>query len=430
MGWAPTSVKEGCRPVLRSGETLEIRDLLDEGLSVSEIARRVGRDRKTVRAAIQRECTALPRRRRGGVKRDVKLEPFKDYLQSRMAKGVFHCGVLMDELRARGYTGRMTVLRRYVHSRRPSRVTARPVVRFETPPGRQGQADFVDIPALLPDGSRQLLRLFNYTLGFSRYAAMQFMPNEGRTSWLRALDHAFRATGGVPHEVLTDRASALVIGSDDNGRPLFAPEYQAFADHYGFVPKVAREAQTKGKVERQGGYVQDNLLPRLDGVITAPIDLNQLNSRVDHWLSTIANVRVHGTTHRRPIDLVRDEQAALGALPSVAFGLDQIASRHVSMDGYVRWKTCRYQVPWMLFDRDVYVHETPERRLVVEFDGRYVVNYPLSIERHALVDHPGFKADPIQAAARSSRVLAIAAAPEVEAWSPAMYERFAQGAGR
>lgn len=409
---------------------MEIRDLLDQGLSLSEIARRVGRDRKTVRAAMRRDCTALPRRRRGGVRRDVKLEPFKDYLEERMAKGVFHCGVLMDELRARGYTGGMTVLRRYVHPKRPRRIAARPVVRFETAPGRQGQADFVDIPALLPDGTRQVLRLFNYTLGFSRYADMHFMPDEGRTSWLRALDHAFRSTGGVPHEVLTDRASALVIGSDDNGRPVFAPEYLAFAQHYGFVPKVAREAQTKGKVERQGGYVQDNLLPRMDGVITAPIDPGRLNRWVDHWLTTVANVRVHGTTHRRPIDLLGKDQSVLNPLPSTPFGLDQIAPRRVSKDGYVQWKTCRYAVPWELFGRDVYVHETPERRLLVEFDGRYVVSYPLSPERHAVIDDPSFRPEPIEAAARSSRVITIVEAPEVEAWSPAMYERFAEVSAR
>ena len=409
---------------------MEIRDLMSQGLSVSEIARRVGRDRKTVRAAIRRDCTALPRQRRGGVKRDAKLEPFQDYLEGRLAKGVFNCSVLMDELRGRGYTGGMTVLRRYVHPRRPRRVAARPIVRFETSPGRQAQADFVDIPALLPDGSRQILRLFNYTLGFSRFADMHFMPDEGRTSWLRALDHAFRATGGVPREVLTDRASPLVIGSDDHGRSVFAPEYLAFAHHYGFVPKVAREAQTKGKVERQGGYVQDNLLPRIDGLITAPIDLDQLNRSVDHWLASVANVRIHGTTHRRPVDMLPQDRAMLRRLPLVPFGLDQVAPRRVSKDGYVQWKACRYAVPWELFGRDVFVHETPARQLRVEFNGRYVASYPLLLERHGVIDNPEFRTGMTQEATRGSRVLAIVAAPEVEAWSPAMYERFAQEAAR
>lgn len=225
---------------------MEIRELVERGLSVSEVARQVRHDRKTVRSCIRRAFTALARKRRGGVRRDAKLESFKAYLDTRMGEGVFNCAVLMEELRGRGYAGGMTVLRRYVRSRRPRRVLARPVVRFETVPGKQAQADFVDIPLVLPDLSRQMLRLFNYTLGYSRTADMQFMPDESRVSWLRGLDHAFRTTGGVPNEVLTDRASALVIGADENGQPVFAPEYLAFAQHYGFVPKVAREAQTKG----------------------------------------------------------------------------------------------------------------------------------------------------------------------------------------
>ena len=73
---------------------MEIRDLVAAGLSVSEISRRLARDRKTVRAAIQRDYAALPRRRRGGVRRDVKLEPFTEYLEGRLAKGIFHLGMI------------------------------------------------------------------------------------------------------------------------------------------------------------------------------------------------------------------------------------------------------------------------------------------------------------------------------------------------
>jgi transposase len=408
---------------------MEIRDLLEQGLSTSEIARRLGCDRKTVRRAIRRNCAPLSRRRRGGVKRDVKLDPFKDYLRARMDQGVFNSVVLIDEIRGRGYTGGITVLRRYVGPYRP-RLFAQPVVRFETEPGRQGQADFVDIPLLLPDRNRRLLRLFNYTLGYSRFAAMLFMPDEGRISWFRGLDHAFRATGGVPHELLTDRASPLVIGKDENGEPIFAPEYLAFAEHYGFVPKVARKAQTKGKCERQGGYVQDNFLQRIRGTITAPVDPDTLNRPLQHWLGSIANVRVHGTTHVRPIDRLAEDQAALRPLPQAPFGLDQIASRRVSRDGYVLWKTCRYAVPWQLFDRDVYVHETPDRQIRIEFDGRYVASYARAGERHAKIDNDAFRVGQFEAATRNPRMLVATVTPEVDAWPLEMYERFAAAAER
>lgn len=41
--------------------------------------------------------------------------------------------------------------------------------------------------------------------------------------------------------------------------------------------------------------------------------LDELNAQVRHWLATTANVRVHGTTGRRPVDLFAEEQATLAA---------------------------------------------------------------------------------------------------------------------
>jgi len=412
--------------MLRSGEAIKIRDLAAQGLSISEIARQVGHDRKTVRAAIERGFEPPPRRRRGGTVRDAKLEPFKEYLRARMAEGVFNCAVLLDELRTRGYTGGMTVLRRYVRPFRPRRALAQPVVRFETEPGEQAQADFVDIPLVLPNGATKLLRLFNYTLGYSRYAEMRFMPDESRLSWFRALDHAFRATGGVPRMLLTDRASPLVQGADENGHPVFAPEYLAFAAHYGFIPKVARKAQTKGKVERQGGYVQENFLPRIRGLLTAPVDLGRLNALLRDWLDTVCNLRVHGTTHARPIDRFAREQAFLGPLPFAGYGLEQVAVRRVSRDGYVQWKTCRYAVPVSLCGRDVYVHETPTYEIRVEFDGQYVAVYPRSQERHAVLDDGLRRIQGRDAAVRSPHVLVARQTPDVERWPLSMYEALAE----
>jgi transposase len=48
--------------MLRSGEILDIRQMYEEGISVTEIARRTGKDRKTIRTWIQRDD--LPRRQK------------------------------------------------------------------------------------------------------------------------------------------------------------------------------------------------------------------------------------------------------------------------------------------------------------------------------------------------------------------------------
>ncbi|MDQ0351511.1 transposase [Alkalibacillus filiformis] len=43
-----------------------------------------------------------------------KLEPFKDYLKERVQEGATNCSVLLDEIRAMGYEGKMTILRDFI----------------------------------------------------------------------------------------------------------------------------------------------------------------------------------------------------------------------------------------------------------------------------------------------------------------------------
>ena len=119
-------------------EWFMIRELARQGLSITDIAQRLGCDRKTVRKYLvhpdQPRYTARP-------PRPSKLDPFKPYVQQRLETGVFNCEVLYRELCARGYDGKKTILRDYVQPRRRSD-RHQACVRFETPPGQQGQVDW------------------------------------------------------------------------------------------------------------------------------------------------------------------------------------------------------------------------------------------------------------------------------------------------
>src|SRR5437667_4180643 len=89
-----------------------IRQLLREGVSVSEIARRTGCDRKTIRKI--REAASHPARQERR-KRASKLDPYKPYLRRRAAAGVLNAVKLLGELRRQGYVGGITVLREFLH---------------------------------------------------------------------------------------------------------------------------------------------------------------------------------------------------------------------------------------------------------------------------------------------------------------------------
>jgi transcriptional regulator with XRE-family HTH domain len=81
---------------------LEIQQLFHQGLSRSEIARRMGLDRKTVRKYLNKS-TGPPMskpRQKGSL-----LDEFKEYLKKRLSQGCCNGAVLYRELKEQGAPG-------------------------------------------------------------------------------------------------------------------------------------------------------------------------------------------------------------------------------------------------------------------------------------------------------------------------------------
>jgi transposase len=212
---------------------------------------------------------------------------------------------LFAEVRAAGYGGSLTQLKVYVRKVRP-RLKAEPVVRFETPPGRQGQVDFAEFR--FPWGKRFALLV---VLGYSRLLWLRFYRQQTMRVLCEGLETAFRFFGGVPRELLFDQLKAVVIDDQrpDGGRVIENPEFLRFAAHWGFRIRACRpyRARTKGKVERPVGYVRRSLVYGREF-----LDDADLNAQAADWLKRVANVRVHGTTKEQPVvRFEREEQAAL-----------------------------------------------------------------------------------------------------------------------
>ena len=111
-------------------------DLYRQGVSISEIARQTGRDRKTIRRAVKGEVQARKRKTKR-VKQERKLSAYESYLKQRMSEGVYNTRKLYRELRERGYTDGLTQVILDVQPYRPRRDESA-VMRFETDPGQAG----------------------------------------------------------------------------------------------------------------------------------------------------------------------------------------------------------------------------------------------------------------------------------------------------
>lgn len=295
---------------------MEIKVLARQGYGIKTIARELGLSRNTVRKYLRGEGTSP--RYLARAPRPCKLDPFKGHLQARIEAARPHwipATVLLREIQEQGYVGGISQLKAYLAPFRQPRQD--PVVRFETPPGKQVQVDFTTIRR-----GHQPLKAFVATLGYSRATFVRFSEREDSEAWLTGLREAFAYFGGVPEEALFDNAGAIITQRDAYGEGLhrWHPALLALAEEYGFRPKVCRpyRAKTKGKVERFNGYLKGSFVTPLAATLKSAgltLDVPTANAHIGRWLEEVAHRRIHGTTGVMPVVRLAEERQVLLPLP-------------------------------------------------------------------------------------------------------------------
>jgi len=216
------------------------------------------------------------------------------------------------------------------------------------------------------------------TLGFSRRGFYYACANEQLAQFLEAHERAFEHFGGLTREHLYDRPRTVCHSAED-GKRVWNTSFKSFADYWGFEPRVCRayRAQTKGKVESGVKYVKRNFMPGRRFV-----DIVDVQAQLDEWNATIADCRVHGTTHEQPIARFERERSALIPLSGQpAFKLAAKVSRIVPEDWLVSFATNRYSVPFRLIGKSVEVQRQADEVLIFHA-GELVARHPLLAGKH------------------------------------------------
>jgi len=367
-----------------------ILDLHREGLSVSAIARQLELDRKTVRKYIERglEPPAYGPRK----SRSRQLKPFEPYLRRSVAAYPGLTGSrLLRVIREGGYHGGYTAVTDFLREVRPA--TSLPFeVRFETPPGHQGQVDFAHFQVVFTDepSVARIVWLFSLVLGYSRLIWGRFVMHQDLQSVLRCHLAAFAALGGVPQEILYDRMKTAVAGEDDQGHIVYNRALVDFARHHGFHPRACRpyRAKTKGKVERPFRYIREDFF-----LARSFRNLDDLNRQLAHWLAMVANPRRHATTQRVVNEAFGEERPHLKALPLVPFNAVLRLERRVSHEGMVSVGGNLYSVPDATRRRVVEVHTLADEIRIFE-DGRLIAAHAVLEGRHQRRVAPGHRKMP------------------------------------
>lgn len=325
-----------------------IKDMQQKGMNITQIANELGRDRKTIRKWLQEKETTSYQRTK--VKEGL-LDPFKTYVKERMEEGCLNAVVIFDEIKAKGYAGKETLLRYFMSPLRPI-VMSKATERYETPPGKQAQVDWGQFRVHW-NGTLKRIYAFVMVLGFSRMMYVEFTENEKLETLMGCHLRAMQYFGGRTETCLYDNMKTVVTGQDAHGEVVWNERFASFANHHGFILRRCRpyRARTKGKVENGVGYIRKNFWPR----VRSFTGLHDLNLKARLWMDTVANVRIHGTTHVVP--QVRLQLENLKPFNHVPFDTIYRHARKVSNESFVSYEANRYSVPFQYVGQTVQLQD-------------------------------------------------------------------------
>jgi transposase len=347
-----------------------IRDDVANRLTARQIANHLGLNVKTVR-----RWRGRPYAPRAAVARTSKLDPFKGRIVGWLDAHPLSAQQVFQRLQEAGYDGGIGIVKDYVHTIRP-----RPRAAFLTlafAPGEVAQVDWGEWGTIAVGETRRRLSFFVMVLAYSRQLYVEFTLSQTMEHFLAAHINAFNALG-VPRKVMVDNLRTAVLAHARGEPARFNPRYLDFARHYGFEVVACNVAKgnEKGRVERGVGYVKGNFLNGLE----VP-DFAALNPAVRLWLETVANVRLHRETQRRPVDLWTEERAHLQPVNPRPFDVARVLAVRANRQFRVAFEANRYSVPARFAGAQVTLKVSPDH-LCVYHDQELIARHVRCYERH------------------------------------------------
>jgi len=350
-----------------------------QGWSIRRISRELCVSRKRIRRllvsnTVLRDTTPKDTTREKK-KRPSKLDPYKEFISDLLDKYSDITGQRVYELlKEKGFDGEITIVREYLKSIR--QVVSKPPVRMvETDPGQRAAHDWSDYNIEFTlSGKTEQVTFFSYILGYSRRQYIEVVDDKKQKTMLRSLINAFIYQDGVPREIKSDNQKACV-DRWEVGRPVFNAKYLEFATHYRFRPLTITPGRPSEnlKVERPFYYLERSFLNGREFR-----DRDDLKEQLQRWLRDVNDVRKHGTTKKRPIDLYIEEHPFLQVLPHNHFDTSQVAHLVVNQESCIQWKGYQYVVP------DKYMYEVCPVRIgednlvVYSPSGEQLASHPLA----------------------------------------------------
>jgi transposase len=391
--------------VLAVQEWAEIRAMWSvERLSIKEIARRTGRSRNTIRAALR--C-AEPPRYGPRAARPSKLDPFKGTIHELLADdGLIPSQVIRERITELGYRGGKTICDDYVRELRPVFNPPRTFQRTHYEPAELVQFDLWEPSEPIPVGHGQRRRGWVVTCcsGYSRAGAGALVFSKEAPDVLWGMSRCLRALGALPRKAVWDREGAIHRGS---GQPTDA--FAAFCGQLGLGWLILDpgDCQAKGMLERLHDFIERSFEPGRR--FANELDFQH---QLERWFCERANPRLHRGIRAVPAERLALEREAMRPLPDPLPDLDRRFVTRVAAQPYLRWDTNDYSLDPRLAGRRVEVRVSQRELIATALDsGELACRHRRSFARHLTFTDPAHQAEleRLRGARRRRR-----AEPEVE----------------
>jgi len=380
-----------------------------QGLSIIQTADALGLHRETVSKWCRVEHYRPPQR----VKRASRLDPYKSLIVRWLETHPLSAQQIFQRLREAGYSGGVSILKDYVRRVRPPKQKS--FLKLTFAPGECAQVDWGMYGSIGVGSTRRHLSFFVMVLCYSRQMYVEFTVSQTMEHFLACHEHAFAALG-VPEKIMVDNLKSAVLKRLTGAAPVFNPRYLDFSRHHGFqiVACNVRAGNEKGRVESGVGYVKKNLLNGLEFT-----DFAAVNPAAQVWLNEIANVRIHGETRQRPIDLLATERDHLRAPNLLPYDLARVLSVRATSQFRIAFEANRYSVPAEFSGRLLTVKAYPER-LCIYHEDQLIARHIRSYDRHQDIEDPDHPKELLEQrrSAREQRLLShfLSLSPQAQAY--------------
>jgi hypothetical protein len=220
-------------------------------------------------------------------------------------------------------------------------------------------------------------------LSHSRMLYLEFTVSECMEEFLRGHENAFCFFGGHTPEIVYDNLKSVVLQRAEK-EIRFNPRFMEFAGFHTFKPVLCRKRapHEKGRVESGVGYIKKSFLMGRD------FDhFDKVNPAAFNWRDAVANVRIHGTTRKRPIDLFEEERKLLVPLPDRSYDTAVVKPVKATVTFRVKFESNTYSVPHRYAGKELTLKATAgEVRIFDKTD--LVATHARSFDKYLDIENP------------------------------------------